>query len=128
MLDVHGDDLEDESIPMCPTRLGLDAREILIKAYGTSCNRLPQEAGEEVQKKLQKKLQDVETKVIDDKIEQKNTEENQNEKVESDEARLWRLERESMENAVRDGASAKAGRKINIEDVIEVAKSAESVT
>ena len=32
-----------------------------------------------------------------------------------------------MENAVRDGASAKAGRKINIEDVIEVAKSAESV-
>ena len=40
MLDVHGDDLEDESIPMCPTRLGLDAREILIKAYGTSCNRL----------------------------------------------------------------------------------------
>ena len=32
-----------------------------------------------------------------------------------------------MENAVRDGTSAKAGRKINIEDVIEVAKSAESV-
>ena len=37
------------------------------------------------------------------------------------------IERESMENAVRDGAPAKTGRKINIEDIIEVDRSADSV-
>ena len=59
MLDVHGDDLEDESIPMCHS-LGLDAREPLIKAYGASCNRLPQEVGEKAEKAVEeaaKKLQ-----------------------------------------------------------------------
>ena len=49
--------------------------EILIKAYGTSCNRLPQEAGEESAEKTAEEAAqeaaDLETKVIDDKGERK---------------------------------------------------------
>ena len=131
MLDVHGDDFEDESVPMCPTRLGLEAREIVIKAYGSSCNRLPLEAGDEATEeavvKATEEATDLESKVLDDKSEQENTEAKQNEEAEPAEVRLWRLERQSMENAVRNGSPAKAGRKISMEDIVEVSRSAESV-
>jgi hypothetical protein len=113
MLDVDPTDIEDESIPMCPTRQGLIARDLVVKAYGATCNRLPVEVAEGEKEQVE-----------EGKAEQKEVEANEktSEAVESDEARLWRLERESMEQAVKDGNTAMSGRKIDIDEINEVSK------